>query len=157
MRLLGLVWSFAGTTLLPMVDPFRQALCVEVLTGIVAIGFLSLAMMASAFALFASAIIVPATWAPLSLDPWPQSLAALLFLVFLVVMILGPVRVDRLTRRQLRTANETKLRFLSHQSHELHTPLTVILGSSDRLLHDPRERQRPETLEQVRSAGAPAR
>ena len=178
--LAGFTWSFAATLLLPIDVPIREALTMEVLVGVVAFGFLSLSMVPGAFAIFAGTIMVPAAYWQFSHGEWPRPLAGSLFLLFLMVMIVGSARVARLTRSQLqavrenrelserlraerdaafrigdqlRAAGETKSRFLSHVSHELRTPLTVILGYSDMLLRDPRERQKPEALEQIRSAG----
>ncbi|MFO1427417.1 MAG: ATP-binding protein [Steroidobacteraceae bacterium] len=178
--LAGFVWSFAATSLLPMGVPLREALTMEVLVGVVAFGFLSLSMVPGAFPIFAGAIMIPAAAWQFSHGEWPRPLAGLLFLLFLLVMTVGSMRVVRLTRSQLRavrenrelserlraerdaafrmsdqlrTASEAKSRFLSHVSHELRTPLTVILGYSDMLLRDSRERQRPEALEQIRNAG----
>ena len=176
----GFIWSFAATLLLPIGVPIREAMTMEVLVGVAAFGFLSLSMVTGAFALFAGAIMVPAALWQFYHADWPRPLAGLLFLLFLIVMTLGSIRVVRLTRSQLqvarenralserlraerdaafrmsdqlRAASETKSRFLSHVSHELRTPLTVILGYCDVLLRDPRERQNPKALEQIHSAG----
>jgi signal transduction histidine kinase/ActR/RegA family two-component response regulator len=179
--LAGLTWSFPGTILLPIGVPIHEALTVEVLVGVVAFGFLSLSMVPGAFAIFAVPIIVPAALWQFLNGGWPRPLAGILYLMFLVVMVVGSLRTARLTHSQLRVArenrellerlraerdgavrigdqlraaSETKSRFLSHVSHELRTPLTVILGYTDLLLRDPRERQKPELLQQIRSAGA---
>ena len=54
---------------------------------------------------------------------------------------------------QLRVASESKTRFFRGVSHELRTPLTVILGYAELQLRQPRERQTPDALEQMRDAG----
>ena len=176
----GLTWSFAGTLLLPLGVPVRETLTSEVVIGVVAFGFLSLSLVPGLFPAFASAIMLPAAAWQFMHAQWPRPLAGSLYLLFLAVMVLGSIRITRLTRSQievtreneellarlreerdaafrindqLRAASQARSRFLGQVSHELRTPLTVILGYSDLLLRDERERARPKVLEQIRDAG----
>ena len=57
---------------------------------------------------------------------------------------------------QAETANRTKSRFLASMSHELHTPLTAIIGYSEMLRDQAEEEGRPQMipdLERIRKAG----
>jgi two-component system, sensor histidine kinase and response regulator len=178
--LVGCVWSFGGTLLLPVHEPIRESLTAMCLIAALAAGFSALSPVSGAYAALAVPFILPMAAWQIQTGDLPRQTLGVVYLIFLLVMVGAAERTARATREQLRLArenaelaarlgaerdaldrvntelrlaSEAKSRFLGHMSHELRTPLTVILGYSDLLLRDAPERRRAEALERIKSAG----
>ena len=160
----GLVWGALGLLVAPSTDFETKAIVMACLLGVTAIGVMVLSMHFVGSLLFNGATLLPTAVMHLLQGGTVNVFTGLALIVFLAISIPDARRVARTYQEMLRlrftlgnavaaredalrlaqAGNEVKTRFLATISHEMRTPLHVLLGMIEIMM------DRPSTAEDRR-------